>query len=735
MQFYGFHPMADVYSAMDSESYGRSAPNAPIDVHSDPSKDFSDSGFGIKDIGMSVPMGIAAANVAGVYSKIRMGVGSIEIGFPGAFTSQRGAHTPGVYGHDQRQALRELGAINEVNFTTHAAYSIMGLMGRDQRGNFSITGAKIDKDEIARAIDFAGDVAGSGSVVMHTGEFERPITDLVIDDHTGKNNRAVDPNTGNLMFKRRHSEAYDAYFILLDDRNSQVMETVQKDRMVSFPKFKKSDKEYEGVDIDGNKVHVQKGDYVDYGGKLIPFKYRYHPTKGPVPEFNKDTGRFEVQYLTFDDFKEMADEENRWYKEVHGKEPDYYDKRYPEESFLHATLLTNEAHSRGWALQYARDGEELIDQVAKLEKAYEFYKDLEKKTPKEELWQLMKSDAAMRRTLGDSFLPPENKLPSEWLDESIRTTKRNLEFARQASTSQEQQANDTAETRAHLVTPIKRLERHPTRFYAELGIRAMERTKDPEKPIYLTVENLFPERFGGHPEELVWLIKKSREKMVDFLTEKYDPYGFGPSLEGKRTRELLQQGYKKNLNPFYREGMTKEEAAKLAEKHIGVTLDTGHLNLWRKYWEPQPGKSLEENDEAFNKWYLDQVEKLAKSGMIKNMHLVDNFGFQDDHLSPGQGNTPVKEVLKIIKKYGYDKVLTVEPGADASTDVSDFHGLMKAWRHFGTNIYGVDMRVAHPQTWGDVQYSYFGQGRPPQYTFGGYSPSNDWTLWSQVPME
>ncbi|MFC1768343.1 hypothetical protein ACFLZX_01140 [Nanoarchaeota archaeon] len=121
--------------------------------------------------------------------------------------------------------------------------------------------------------------------------------------------------------------------------------------------------------------------------------------------------------------------------------------------------------------------------------------------------------------------------------------------------------------------------------------------------------------------------------------------------------------------------------------------------------------------------------------MIKNVHLTDNYGFQDDHIAPGQGNAPVKEVMKILKKYGYDKALTVEPGADASTDVSDFHGLMKTWRHFGSPIYGMGMQVGAPQVWSDVHYSYFGQNRPPQYVFGGYSPSNDWTLWSAVPME
>ena len=119
------------------------------------------------------------------------------------------------------------------------------------------------------------------------------------------------------------------------------------------------------------------------------------------------------------------------------------------------------------------------------------------------------------------------------------------------------------------------------------------------------------------------------------------------------------------------------------------------------------------------------------------MHLADNYGYYDDHLAPGQGNAPVKEAVAILRKHGYDKALTVEPGADASTDLSDFHGLMKTWRHFGSPIYGIGGGggSASQQNWGDVHYSYFGQNKPPYFVFGAYSPSNEWTLWSTMPME
>ena len=184
--------------------------------------------------------------------------------------------------------------------------------------------------------------------------------------------------------------------------------------------------------------------------------------------------------------------------------------------------------------------------------------------------------------------------------------------------------------------------------------------------------------------------------------------------------------------------MDKEEAQKLADTYIKATFDTGHANMWKKFWQIKPGQTIEESDKDFKKWYLTEFEKLAKEGYIGNIHLTDNFGFQDDHIAPGQGNAPIKGVMDILKKYGYDKAITVEPGGDASTDLSDFHGLMKTWRYLGSPIYGiggVGGAPQTPQTWGQVQYSYFGQNKPPYFIFGAYAPSNDWTLWSQVPME
>ena len=726
--YYGHHPMVDYHNAMDPKSYGQAPAGEDAGVSLD-----------VEDIGMSVPMGISAQNVAGVYSKIRMGAGKLEIQFPGYRTGQRQSQTPGMLGEDQRQVMRELQMANEVRMTTHSSFGIMGMMGRDERGNFSIPGAYGDMQELQRAIDFQSDIGGGGSVVVHSGEFDRPMTDMHMDDETHRLNLARDPS-GRLLVRQSQTQEFDAKFDLLDSRTSQKMETVEKDRLVAFPVWNKAKEDYKGVDVDGNSCLIRKGDYVDYQNKKI---VGFNDTlKGRVPEYNSETGRFKIEKKHFDYFKKEAEEFNDNFKKEHGREPNYYEKVYPEESFLRATLETQEGHSRGWALQYGLETQNWIDSLNAIDKAIEYYHKLDESIPEEEKWKIMKQDSVVSMRLGEAarLIPPETKHPLKMLQDARKEATRSLEFARQASAAQEQQALDTHETKENLITPIKRLEQHGSRMYAEAAVHAMQKTKDPNNPIVVTVENLFPERFGGNLEELKWTIKKSREKMVELLTEPKIQLGVSRmpvDMDEEKMNAAFAPGNKDFLqeNPFYL-GVSREEAAKIAESHLKVTLDTGHLNMWRKFWQEDPKLTKEQNEGKYKEWILNQVESLAKENMVGNVHLADNFGYQDDHLAPGQGNAPIKEIVGILKKYGYDKAYTVEPGADASTDLSDFHGLMKTWRHFGAPVYGMGLGAPQvPQNWTDVQYSYFGQNQPPHYIFGPYAPSNDWTMWSTVPLE
>ncbi|MFH1848933.1 MAG: TIM barrel protein [archaeon] len=707
--------------------------------------------LGVRDIGMSVPMGIAAGNVDGVSAKIRSGVGKLEIGFPGAMSGQRQAQTPEMYGIEQRRALRELAKANEIEFTTHASYGVMGLMGSDQQGNVALTRARQGVSEVERAIDFAADVAGGGSVVVHTGEFERPLTHIfpdgriMNDDGNLNRNWSRENGTDRLMFKKRLTEEADAVFQLVDDRTGQGYQTVQLDRLAAQPVWLRARESFWGENQEGKKVYVRKGDYIDYENRRIDDPYNiafekdatkpYKP--GRVPEYDLKTGRFKTKLTAHDDFEREAREYNQYYETVMGEKPNYYNRATGREQFMKSTLQTQASHSRGWAGYYGERIDRDLDIIKKLKEKREEYRKLDESLPESEKWKMLRQDPEFAQHTG-GLLDSETKHPLEMIDDQIKQVKKRLEFSQEASAAQEMQAEDTTETMRHLITADKYMESHAINNYAILGVKAYQRSKDPKNPLVLTLENIFPDRYGGHPQELKHMVKMAREHMADFLSNpnyKYGDKGGWFKKEGDKIWDY--DVYKPGPNPYYVHNMSKERAKEVAAKHIKITLDTGHLNMWRKFWQEKQGLSQGENDREFDRWMLSQVEDLAKNGLIGNVHLTDNYGHQDDHLAPGQGNVPIKPILNILKKYGYAKAITVEPGADASTDQSDVHGLMKTWRHLGAPVYGMVAPSVHgpDRSWTNIQHSYFGRNYAPYFVFGAYSPSNDWTLWSGVPME
>ncbi|MCF7860653.1 sugar phosphate isomerase/epimerase [Candidatus Woesearchaeota archaeon] len=669
--------------------------------------------LGIKDVGMSVPFGIAAQNVEGVAAKIRSGAGNLELGFPGAVRGNRQSHTPGMWGLEQREALRELAKANEVRFTTHASYGIPGLAGQDQQGNFSDEQRKMVVDEVRRAIEFAKDTAGGGSVVVHTGEFTRPISEQPWAKSSDEQYR----------FKQFHDEPERAIIRLVDKRTGQVLQQIRKNQEVARARWMRADRDYDHVvteDKDfvlnghslhqGEKVRVKKGQYIDYEGNPVNLDNR-------VPVYNRKTGWFEIDVNTWDDFEKEARELNEERARSKGmnynqfmRESDPEDIITPEEAFLHATTRTQEMVAKGWAGSYARGLDDSFDLVERLKKARDFYKDVESKLPPDQRYKVKEMDSPMTHDpVINRFLSSEDgddKLPSELLEKAIDKQRKELWSYKEMVTGQLQQAKEQQILRENVTTPEKFALSRSYDSYADAAMYAMDNSKDPNNPIVITLENIFPESYGAHPEELHNLITKSREKMA----------------------ERLQQ----------ERGINKPYAEKVAAQHIKATLDTGHLNMWRKFWQEDKDKSKDQNNKEFNKWMLENVEKLAKDGYIGNVHLTDNYGYQDDHLAPGQGNAPVKDITKILKKHGYSGAWTVEPGADATTDQGDVHGLMKTWRYFGTPIYGIDTAPgvgAPDRSFTDVSHSYFGYTASPYFIHPPYAPSNDWSLWSQVQME
>jgi sugar phosphate isomerase/epimerase len=711
-------------SAMDRDSDGNNHSHDGENHHCghDHGSGGATSDLGIKagDFGTSFLMGLGStSSIPGILAQIRTGAKTIELGLgnrPGAKGGQ-GGHSAGMYGKKQRQALREGAKANRVDFTLHTSVGVAGLAGQGQQG-FNRETKEMSIQEIKRALEFAADVGEGGPVVVHTGEYNRAMKNA----NWNKGDKWKD------KFEWYENEEQRGSFQVVDTRTGQIIAEAKKGKSISKPEWKvfeegdnfwekKGGRSYK----DGNGELVEAGDYIDYWGNKVSRASR-------VPKWDDEKQEFKIQQLTWDklegEARQLTEEaRNFWNENRNSSEKIWNDsiwKRFKdvkreneiqvleEEAYIISSLETNAANSRAWALNYMQGFDEHIKDLEKLKKTKEIYEKIELETNEDDKWQLLKDVPVDRYGL----VPRDQKLPSELLELEIRQTENRIKQARDSASGQMSQAQDQMEQLKHIQSAQTYALEEAYDSYARGGVYAWEKSKELEKKgklkknLNLAMENLFPEAYGAHPEEIISLVKNSRKKMTELM---------------------IQKGY------------NEKQAKEAARKSLSMTFDTGHMNMWRKYWKGDPNKDPADNDKEFDKWALDMTEKMVKAGVVGHVHLDDNYGYQDEHLAPGEGNAPIKEMVRILKENGYDGELIVEPGADFTTDTGGFQSVMKTWRHFDTPIQGTgssfSRATAQGKRWGSIQYGFFGQNQPPYFTFGAYSPSEDWTLWTGVPLE
>jgi len=261
--------------------------------------------------------------------------------------------------------------------------------------------------------------------------------------------------------------------------------------------------------------------------------------------------------------------------------------------------------------------------------------------------------------------------------------------------------------------------------YAEAGINAFNVTQEglakgtvrPDKPVYVGPEISWPGHFGSHPDEFIQIVTSARDRMVDLMTSKHPK-----DIHGKEMKE----------NPYYNPGLTKEQAKEYAKKHVKGLFDTSHVGMWLQYFPAKPGETEEKRVERFNKeFYLPAVEKLAKSDVVGGIQMVDAITGSHAHLPPGQGVLPLRETAQIFKDSNYGGFIVSEGHEEEKFGEGRIR--TKLWETAGGYTGG--SYFGKPLQWGHVQGGYFGKTYSPNFMFGGYSPSNEFKLWSDVPLE
>ncbi|MAG20171.1 hypothetical protein CL618_01930 [archaeon] len=568
-------------------------------------------------VGISAPP--MEDQVQALKGKIWTGVSNVELGFMGQKKGSMGqkSTTPGMYGKEEREAIRHMAKINEINLTTHASPNVQGFAGLTQEG-FKEEAAEDSVIEVKRAIDFAADTAGGGAVVVHAGEFPTNFG-------------------GYEKFEKYPDEDKKAPVYLADERTGQMM-AIKSDTQIPVP----------------------KGGYDN-------------------PERNED-GTIVWEEKTFDKFKEEALEK--------GEDPG----RYFYDSFMRKELDSHEGEEK----RFAGNALEAEEQYENVRRVAESVKEQAKINPEQAKYSAIK----YAEQFGTAPKPGSNEYgdfleePIKYLDKSVGRVKDQVDYYQELSRSYGARAFETQKKIEH-IKPIEEvgLQRSAENI-ARLGIYAYDKEKkmDLPKPLYVAPENVFPEGgYSAHPSELRNLIVKSRDRMTDKLV--------------------------KDRN------MSEGEAKNIAGDHIKATFDIGHANTWRKYFDG--------DEKQFNKWLMEEVDGLVKDGIIGHVHISDNFGYYDEHVTPGEGNAPIQEFMEKLKESGHDEPVIVEP---AHQDYRAWTGFM---RNMGSPVYRVE-----GGSWTDIEGGYFGQTRAPSYVVGSYAPDygaqedqRDWILWSRIPLE
>lgn len=627
-------------------------------------------GLGPRELGATInPM---QNQIAALQAKIREGASRLEIGFGGVGKGNSQMATPEAYGKVDREVLRQIAEYNDVKTSTHASFQLAGLAGFGQQG-FSKQQQQVVLEEVRKAIDFAAEATTGGAVVVHTGEWQRPISEAP----WAKEYKTKDGKAAYLGYP---DEDLKATIPVVDRRTGEIVSGIRKDQELFEPEWltisnfeKLTGKKLTGKYADGRPVNtaaLSSSSYVDENGNIID-PARPEQSELRTPHYNEKTGAFTTQKITWDTILARTEEYNRTHK----------DKKSPEEIFA-ITQIENR-------ILDGRSNKFIYGGVATLkEKAAFFDKQVK------ELEEASANDPVAARQLENA------RIQQHEMREQVRR-------ATQVQSSADVQERQFRELAGNLETMEKYGLRQSGAALASLAEHAMAKSEkmladakargaaDKYDKIYIAPENVFTEQYGSHPDELLKIVEEGRKQFAQRLREK----GYG-----------------------------EDAARKAAVDHIKSTLDIGHLNMWKKHLRRNEGESDDAFHKRFENWAMGKVKQLHEKKVLGHIHLTDNLGYNDEHLTPGQGNAPIKPIMEFLAKNGYKDFIAEIGSFNANTILGD------TWTFLGAEHFQRSSQFGQ-QGFRDLQSRHFGGYAPPTFIYGAYAPSNEFTLWSQVPLE
>lgn len=390
------------------------------------------------------------------------------------------------------------------------------------------------------------------------------------------------------------------------------------------------------------------------------------------PTSTDEYGRRKLNEFTWKDFERWAQKTNST----------------PEERYVNVVLENQEQSARGQQLQYEERVRRINEEISQAQQRIAQMQGDEKRRAQQELEHA-------------------KQLKEDFVNSAVAHAQQVRELQLRKQSLMPIEAFAVAKT---------------TDSYAEAGIMAFKETQEGiqrgtvKNPLKVGPEIGWPDYYGGHPDEFIKIVKDSRQRMVDMLTQQ--------KLKDKTTGQ-------EHDNPYFDPSINTSKAQELAKTHIGGTFDTSHLGMWLAHFPAKPGETEEKRVKRFNEeFFIPQVKKLADSGVVAGIQLVDSGSASHGHLPPGQGIFPVIETAKIFNEKGF-KGFMVSEGHDEE-QFGQGRITSKMWEAAGA---ATGYFQGKPTLWRDVQHAYFGKTYSPTFIFGAYVPSNDFRLWSEIPLE
>lgn len=639
-------------------------------------------------------------------ARIRAGASSVEISFGGVGKGNSQQGTPEMYGRDEREAMRTLAEYNDVKTSTHASFGMSGLAGFGQNG-FSKEAQHRNMEEVRKAVDFASQATTGGAVVVHAGEWQRAMSEQDWAKRDFSNIFGDKP-----AFKTHAEEEKRAVLPVVDSRTGNIIGGIRKDQEIYEPKWitakeyeKYSGKKLPYVDMQGNRIKkYNDGDYVDVDGKRIDAD-KTEELFRRMPHWDTENTRFETQKLDWDALVRRT----KQYNENHGEQKGFKPLS-PEQMYAKIELDNQILQSRGSSLFHGQHYDDYKKRRDKLQRAYEFVKKLDKGLPETEKWQLLRTSHDPYLREFSEFIPPETESVVDSLRDQLDQYEKQMRHIHESSAAADTQAKTLLARRDNIQTMEEYGLNQSGQALGQLGVYAMEKSTEMRqkvktqggdlhkyKDIYIAPENVFPGEYGSHPDELIKIVEAGREKMA------------------------------KELHDM--RGMSLDKAKQEAAKHIKSTIDIGHLNMWKTHMVRKPDETEAQFSKRFEGWAMQKLEQMHKKGILGHFHLADNMGFNDEHLTPGQGNAPIRSFVKRLEELGYNDFIVEQSGTNDATIMGE------TWSYLGVLGFKPGMQGSFAPRFTDVHWRHAGGYAPPNYMVGSYVPSNEWTLWSQVPLE